>query len=52
MLENMDVDLFNGGVRPKRAGTMNVYNAFASDKLDAFILLSSASTVLGGKGME
>jgi hypothetical protein len=46
----MDVELFNDGVRPKRAGSLNIYDAFASDKLDAFILLSSAATVLGSKG--
>lgn len=51
-LDNMDVELFKpGGVRPKRVGTLNIYNAFASDKLKAFILLSSAATVLGSKGM-
>ncbi|SPO04420.1 related to lovastatin nonaketide synthase [Cephalotrichum gorgonifer] len=49
-LENMDIELFNGGLRPKREGTLNIYNAFASDNLDAFILLSSAATVLGSKG--
>jgi nucleoside-diphosphate-sugar epimerase len=48
----MDVELFNGGVRPKRDGTLNVYNAFASDYLETFVLLSSAATVLGSKGMK
>jgi hypothetical protein len=51
-MKNMDVDLFHGGVRPKSAGTPNIWTAFASDKrdkLDAFILLSSAATGLGSK---
>lgn len=49
-MENMDVELFNLGVRPKTGGTINIYDAFLNDELESFILLSSAATVLGSKG--
>ncbi|KFH44962.1 Nonribosomal peptide synthetase-like protein [Hapsidospora chrysogenum ATCC 11550] len=50
VLENMTGDNFNNGVRPKRDGTMNIYNAFVNDQLEAVVLLSSAAGVLGSKG--
>ncbi|KAJ3523901.1 hypothetical protein NM208_g12271 [Fusarium decemcellulare] len=50
VLENMTGQNFNQGVRPKRDGTLNVYNAFASDQLEHVVLLSSAAGVLGSKG--
>ncbi|RSL91739.1 hypothetical protein CEP52_014162 [Fusarium oligoseptatum] len=50
VLENMTGHNFNQGVRPKRDGTLNVYNAFASDQLEHVVLLSSAAGVLGSKG--
>ncbi|KAJ4177867.1 hypothetical protein NW767_015005 [Fusarium falciforme] len=50
VLENMTGQNFNQGVRPKRDGTINVYNAFASDQLEHVVLLSSAAGVLGSKG--
>ncbi|RMJ03537.1 hypothetical protein CDV36_014944 [Fusarium kuroshium] len=50
VLENMTGQNFNQGVRPRRDGTLNVYNTFASDQLEHVVLLSSAAGVLGGKG--
>ncbi|KAJ4328568.1 hypothetical protein N0V84_000927 [Fusarium piperis] len=49
-LENMDAQLFNGAVRPKRIGTLNLHSAFASDYLDFFVMVSSAAAILGTKG--
>ncbi|KAF4951266.1 hypothetical protein FSARC_12965 [Fusarium sarcochroum] len=50
VLENMTGQNFNMGVRPKRDGTINIYNAFANDQLEQVVLLSSAAGVLGSKG--
>ncbi|RTE81726.1 hypothetical protein BHE90_003791 [Fusarium euwallaceae] len=49
-LENMDAQLFNGAVRPKRIGTLNLHSAFASNNLDFFVMVSSAAAILGTKG--
>lgn len=49
-LENMDSQLFNGAVRPKRIGTLNLHSAFACDSLDFFVMVSSAAAILGTKG--
>lgn len=46
----MDAQLFNGAVRPKRIGTLNLHSAFASDDLDFFVMVSSAAAILGTKG--
>ncbi|RSL48017.1 hypothetical protein CEP54_013131 [Fusarium duplospermum] len=49
-LENMDAQLFNGAVRPKRIGTLNLHSAFAGDNLEFFVMVSSAAAILGTKG--
>lgn len=41
---------FNQSVRPKRDGTINVYNAFASNQLEHVVLLSPAAGVLESNG--
>ncbi|KAF7547181.1 hypothetical protein G7Z17_g7924 [Cylindrodendrum hubeiense] len=49
-LENMESQLFNDAVRPKRLGTLNLHSAYASNQLEFFVLISSAATIMGTKG--
>ncbi|KAH6652982.1 putative polyketide synthase [Truncatella angustata] len=49
-LEVMKWEEYNGPIRPKVYGTLNVHNAFTSVALEFFISLSSSAGVLGTTG--
>ncbi|KAK4183666.1 putative polyketide synthase [Podospora australis] len=52
LLESMSHDDFTQVIRPKVAGTWNIHNVLESEsiKLDYFVVLSSASGILGSRG--
>ncbi|THC88924.1 hypothetical protein EYZ11_011625 [Aspergillus tanneri] len=41
---------FSAAVRPKVVGSLNLHNAFLTQHLDFFILLSSAAGIVGNSG--
>jgi len=49
-MESMTLEDYMVPVKPKIQGTYNLHNAFASENLDFFIMLSSVSGILGRRG--
>lgn len=51
-LELMSLEDYMAATKPKVQGTRNLDNAFASDSLDFFIMLSSITAILGTAGQS
>ncbi|KZF20978.1 hypothetical protein L228DRAFT_284065 [Xylona heveae TC161] len=50
IFENMSLEAFNNGIRPKVQGTWNLHEITIGQPLDFFIILASAVGVLGNSG--
>ncbi|KAA8652757.1 type I polyketide synthase [Aspergillus tanneri] len=50
VINNMTYSDFSAAVRPKVVGSLNLHNAFLTQHLDFFILLSSAAGIVGNSG--
>ncbi|KAA8644992.1 uncharacterized protein ATNIH1004_009203 [Aspergillus tanneri] len=50
VIDNMTYSDFSAAVRPKVVGSLNLHNAFLTQHLDFFILLSSAAGIVGNSG--
>ncbi|KAI0132887.1 polyketide synthase [Xylariales sp. AK1849] len=50
LFEKMGFDNYNNVIQPKVAGAWNLHNSLSENKLDFFIMLSSAAGIIGNKG--
>lgn len=52
IFENMSLEAFNAGIRPKVHGSWNLHEVMSDQPLDFFLMLASAVGVLGNPGQS